>query len=171
MGLPNVLQHDANCTLRNTLRALATLAYATVPLYGLAFSNSPQHPNRVALTSFLTGPQNKLTIIEPHPSYQSGYAPPNDFQQLATANLTYPPTKVGWEPAESLARADQGGRGELLATTGDVLRIWEMKWDGTSKDSGRIGYGRNGYNDEGWKLNQRSFLSNVSSVANPSRAA
>lgn len=97
-------------------------------------------------------------------SYGSAYAPPaSDFQQLTTTNLQFPATKVGWEPAESLARhSDQGGRGELLATTGDVLRIWELKWD-SAQDSGRIGYGRNGYNDtgEGWKLHQRSLLSNV----------
>lgn len=161
MGLPNVLQHDASCSSPLVLSSIVSL---TVPdaLHGVAFSNSAQHPYRIALTSFLTGPTNKLTIVEPHASYSSGYSAPSDFQQLATVNLTYPSTKVGWEPAESLARADQGGRGELLATTGDVLRIWEMKWDGSSKDSSRIGYGRNGYNEvDGWKLQQRSFLSNV----------
>ncbi|GMK55624.1 hypothetical protein CspeluHIS016_0206800 [Cutaneotrichosporon spelunceum] len=144
MGLPNLLQLDA-----------------AFPLYGVAFSNNPQHPHRVALSSFLTGPQNKITVVEPN----SSYTPPSDFQHLATAGLTYPATKVGWEPKESLSR--DGGRGELLATTGDVLRIWEMKWDGKSKDPGRIGYGRNGYNEaDGWKLHQRSFLSN--SKQNPS---
>jgi WD repeat-containing protein 68 len=150
MGLPSILQYDASCTPTLAVRA------NPVPLYGVAFSNNPQHPHRVALSSFLTGPQNKLTIVEPNASYTAS----SDLQQLATAGLTYPATKVGWEPKESLSR--DGGRGELLATTGDVLRIWEMKWDGSSKDAGRIGYGRNGYNDaEGWKLHQRSFLSNV----------
>lgn len=101
-------------------------------------------------------------MVDTPGGYQSSYSPSSDLQSLTTTTLQFPATKVGWEPAESLSRhSDQGGRGELLATTGDVLRIWELKWE-TSQDSKPVGYGRNGYSEgaEGWKLHQRSLLSN-----------
>ncbi|WOO84876.1 Protein TRANSPARENT TESTA GLABRA 1 [Vanrija pseudolonga] len=149
MGLPRLMQYEA-----------------THPLYGVAFSNNPQHPHRIALTSFLTGPANKLFVVDAAAtaSYPQSYAPQADFANLATGNLSFPATKVAWEPRESLARHDaQGGRGELLATTGDVLRLWELKqWEGS--DGTRSGYvGRNGYNDPSageFLLAERSVLSN-----------
>lgn len=137
------------------------------PLYGIAFSQNPQHPQRIALTSYFTGPTNKLFVVDANASNGSGYTPTQDFHQLASGNLAFPATKVGWEPEQSLAGArheGNGGRGELLATTGDVLRIWELKmWEGP--DSNRVGYGRNGYMDTGadnYTLTERSMLSNVS---------
>lgn len=174
--------HQVDCNLsllpgRSCLRsprrsASLLLTDPPDPLYGVAFSHSTQHPNRIALTSYLAGPTNKLFVVDAPSSGASlsssqRYSPSVDFQQLSIANLAYPATKVGWEPAESLAGArheGQGGRGELLATTGDVLRIWELKsFDGG--ESNRIGYGRNGYNEtarEQYQLQERSVLSNVS---------
>ena len=86
----------------------------------------------------------------------------------------FPATKVGWEPAESVihaGREEEGGRGELLATTGDVLRIWEVGLD-WSEERGRGYIGRNGYNgqsqaqggghSQGYALSTRSVLTNVS---------
>jgi WD repeat-containing protein 68 len=84
----------------------------------------------------------------------------------------FPATKVGWEPAESVVHAgreEEGGRGELLATTGDVLRIWEVGLD-WSEERDRGFVGRNGgYGGvqgqgqaQGHALSTRSVLTNVS---------
>ncbi|KAL7421121.1 hypothetical protein Q5752_004006 [Cryptotrichosporon argae] len=141
---PSILQYDS-----------------THPLYGIAFSNSPAHPHRIVLSSFLTGPSNKIFIVEPTTGpapYGGGYASPaRDFGLVAQAPLALPATKVAWEPAASAARHDGlGGRGELLATSGDVLRIWEVaRWE----DDRARGFVRNGY-EEGYALKERSVLSN-----------
>lgn len=140
------------------------------PLYGIGFSNDARHAHRIALTSFNTGPSNKLTVVDlaPQHQHQSGHQQgyggqqgQQDFTQLASANLAFPATKVAWEPSSSIGRHDGGA---LLATTGDVLRIWELtsgENDPTPATS-RIGYGsRNGY-DSSYKLSERSVLSNVS---------
>ena len=140
------------------------------PLYGIGFSNDARHAHRVALTSFNTGPSNKLTVVDLAPQHQhqpgsAGYGQHGqggqDYTQLASANLAFPATKVAWEPSSSTGRHDGGS---LLATTGDVLRIWELtrgENDPTPAQS-RIGYGsRNGY-DASYKLTERSVLSNVS---------
>lgn len=52
----------------------------------------------------------------------------------------------------------------MLATTGDVLRIWELK-TGEAESSSRIGYGSNGYDGgPSYSLTERSVLSNVSRI-------
>jgi len=133
------------------------------PLYGVAFSNSPQHLHRIALSTILSGPTNKLMIVEPSDAASQTFGS-SDFQQIASSPLTFPATKIGWEPKASVAGSanqDVGGRGELLASTGDVLRIWEVAQD-QDDYSGYVGR-------EAWPngsgrlgLTTRSVLTNVS---------
>ena len=56
---------------------------------------------------------------------------------------------------------DTGGRGELLATTGDVLRIWEVAKAWEEDERGRT-Y-QNGWTNggDGYVLSPRSVLTNV----------
>jgi WD repeat-containing protein 68 len=162
-------------------------ADSLVQIYGLSFSNSPLNPLRTALTSYAAGPSNKLSVLDTvHPSSssssshaqaQSPSGAPQNFYQQASHGLMFPATKVGWEPAESVVHAgreEEGGRGELLATTGDVLRIWEVGLD-WSEERGRGFVGRSyGYNGQGQgqgqgqsqpqghALSTRSVLTNVS---------
>jgi WD repeat-containing protein 68 len=140
-------------------------------LYGIAFSHSPRHPHRTVLSSAITGPSNRLLVVDLAsnlPSTQSAYTPQSDFQQLAQAPLAFPATKVGWEPRASVVNAgheDDGGRGELLASSGDVLRLWEMSKDwGDGRGRGYVG-DRNGWTNSeatgGYSLKSRSVLTNV----------
>lgn len=107
-------------------------------LYGIAFSHSPLHPRRIALSTSHTNPSNRLMVVD-----QSAYPNDNnDYQLLAQGSLPFPATKVAWEPKRSVGNENE--RGELIATSGDVLRIWELsEWNG--------GYG----------LDTRSVLTNV----------
>ncbi|ORY33037.1 WD40-repeat-containing domain protein [Naematelia encephala] len=138
------------------------------PLYGVAFSHSIQHPHRTALASQITGSSNRLSIVDLADSF-TPYPSGTDFLQLATAGLPFPATKIGWEPAQSLQAGvgeDQGGRGELLATTGDVLRIWEMQRDWQGEQRGRGYIGENGRSLGGggaYSLTPRSVLTNSKS--------
>lgn len=140
------------------------------PLYGIAFSHSPLHPNRVALTSYSTAPSNKLFIVDTEDDPSSPSSSSRGYQQLASANLQLPATKVAWEPRESLPHEGhgQGGRGELLATSGDVLRLWEVNESGGYDDgSGYVGRGWSnggGGGGGGYTLNARGVLTNVSDL-------
>jgi len=136
-------------------------------LYGIAFSHAPHHPHRIALTTLVTGPTNKLIVVDPLNHQNPSYELTPDYQQLAQTNLAFPATKVGWEPQQSIvgaAQEDVGGRGELLATTGDVLRIWEMGKDWNGEERGRSYVARNGWSNGGggYVLSPRSVLTNVS---------
>lgn len=44
-----------------------------------------------------------------------------EFEVKGSFDHNYPPTKIAWIPDKTGARAD------LLATTGDYLRVWEAK--------------------------------------------
>ena len=54
------------------------------------------------------------------------------FERLAEGafNHPYPTTKIMWSP-EGMAEQPSG---ELLATTGDYLRLWETAEDGSIKN-------------------------------------
>lgn len=152
------------------------------PLYGVAFSHSPVHPNRIALTSYSTAPNNRLSIVDTfdddHASPIGG--PSSSYQHLASANLHLPATKVAWEPRESLPQHHDGGgggRGELIATSGDVLRLWEVSEgpaaglggydDGSG--SGYIGQQGGGWpnGNGGYAVTPRGVMTNVSPLLRP----
>ncbi|KAI9354489.1 WD40-repeat-containing domain protein, partial [Pilaira anomala] len=93
--------------------------------YALDWCKTPieQKSFRLAVGSFIEDSNNKLQIIartdllDTHgPIDQS-----NDFTPIAEADSYYPITKVLWEPRKGDAR-----NSDLLATTGDILRIWEL---------------------------------------------
>ncbi|WVQ93012.1 hypothetical protein IAU59_000075 [Kwoniella sp. CBS 9459] len=167
---------------------------AGYPLYGISFSNASSHPFRIALTTLSSTPTNKLIVVDlpnqasphehlpqhhhQHQSSNNTYYPSNgssgsQLSQLASTNLNLPATKVGWEPKDSAhgTRYDDGGRGELIATSGDALRIYEVtkEW-GTDSGAGQAGgtgsgyVGKNGWaaanGEPGYAVRSRSVLTN-----------
>ncbi|ORX39239.1 putative transparent testa glabra 1 protein [Kockovaella imperatae] len=126
---------------------------AQYPLYGVGYSHSTSNPLRTALTTLVTGPTNKLLVVDP--TQQAG----QDFRQIASVGIGFPATKVGWEPAGLSGYSDSGA--ELLATTGDVLRIWDLSKDWESNGKGFVG--RNGWTEEDHVLRARSVLTNSKS--------
>ncbi|OCF32419.1 WD-repeat protein 68 [Kwoniella heveanensis BCC8398] len=111
-----------------------------------------------------------------HHNNNDSYHPPNGssgsqrLSQIASCNLNLPATKVGWEPKDSVhgTRYDDGGRGELIATSGDALRIFEIskEWETDARGAGGAGgyVGKNGWagmNEEpGYAVRSRSVLTN-----------
>jgi WD repeat-containing protein 68 len=146
------------------------------PLYGLAFSKNPTHPLRVATTTLSSNITNKLLILDiankESTSPYSQNPPSSSYNQLASANLSFPATKVGWEPGGGGRGVNDDERIELLATTGDILRIWDLRESWEDESRGR-GYARgNGWSgqsgqggQEGHRLEVRSVLSNVGDFA------
>ncbi|CAO3627052.1 unnamed protein product [Cunninghamella blakesleeana] len=84
------------------------------PVYALNWS----------IGSFIEDNNNKLRIIgksEYNNGIQQQQQQNNDFTPIAEADSHYPLTKVLWEPTRADARNT-----DLLATTGDILRLWEL---------------------------------------------
>ncbi|CAJ0833024.1 2576_t:CDS:2 [Entrophospora sp. SA101] len=97
-------------------------------VYGLDWSNKPgEKAFQLALGSLIEGYPNKLQIITlaelaHDDSYYHRQYSNSDFVKIAETDYHYPITKVLWEPYK-------GGLNDLLATTGDYLRIWEIVED------------------------------------------
>ncbi|KAF9114291.1 ddb1 and cul4 associated factor 7 [Mortierella sp. AM989] len=115
------------------------------PVYGLDWSNQPTEREalRLAVGSFIEDGSNKIQIItlqEFAGSDGKDYNPTSmsDWVSIAETNhQQYPVTKIKWEPHKSGHRKPY----DLLATTGDYLRLWDLKDDpdqeGASNTIGR----------------------------------
>lgn len=81
------------------------------PLYSINWSMKPDSHFRLAIGSFIEDFNNKVQVIALDEEKGS-------FVPLSTIDHTYPPTKIMWIPDTS------GVYPDLLATSGDYLRIW-----------------------------------------------
>lgn len=88
-----------------------------LPIFSVDWSHREDKPFRLAFTSFVEKADNKISIVQL--DKEAG-----KFKLIASADHFYPPTKIMWMPYKGTDKAD------LFATTGDVLRIWEMKDSG-----------------------------------------
>ena len=84
------------------------------PIYSVDWSWRKEFPYRLAFTSFMEGLSNRITLI--HLDEES-----RTLKPFATVEHPFPPTKVMWMPYQNSDKPD------LFATTGDFLRIWELK--------------------------------------------
>lgn len=84
------------------------------PVYSVDWSWRKENPYRLAFTSFTENLTNKITLIKLDESSRT-------LKNLATVEHQFPPTKIMWMPY------GQSDRPDLFATTGDYLRIWELK--------------------------------------------
>ncbi|GAB1528247.1 hypothetical protein RhiTH_011439 [Rhizoctonia solani] len=143
---------------------------------------------RIALGTFVEDYRNRITIIglPDESSLLEGSSNPNsssgasangggggsDFVVLAEAMHGYPPTRLQWEPASAVGQSwpIKTSGAELLATTGDALRVWEFltESDGGVGPGSQTSYvGRQGNIGLGGKLSQKIALSS-SKNPNPS---
>jgi hypothetical protein len=90
-------------------------------IYGLAWSIRPDM-FRLALGSFDDTYTNKIDVIKLDES-KGGFTKTQSFDH------PYPATKVMWVPDRT------GSRPDLMATTADYLRIWEVNDDGVKLKS------------------------------------
>ncbi|EJD52650.1 WD40 repeat-like protein [Auricularia subglabra TFB-10046 SS5] len=144
-----------------------TLQYdAPWPVYGLDWcrttGSGPVRGKsyfRLALASFTEDYRNRISIV--------GLAderslvddePGDDFVPLAQTMHGYPATKIQWQPASAGAYSwnNKHPGSELLATSGDCLRVWEYTTDNAIKTENYVG-GRPTTN--GHKLAQKIALS------------
>jgi len=91
-------------------------------IYGMNWSVRPDKPYRLAIGSFIDSHTNKVRVTQLND--KTGV-----FEQKAEFDHPYPTTKIMWIPDKSATRAD------LLGTTGDKMRIWEVTDDGVKSRS------------------------------------
>lgn len=81
-------------------------------IYAMSFSTSPHFPYRLALGSFLETHSNRIEVVQLNRDTKR-------FELKSEFDHPYPPTKIMWVP--DLA----GSRPDLIATSGDCIRIWQ----------------------------------------------
>lgn len=77
-----------------------------------------------------------------------------EFSKIAEATHSYPVTRLLWEPPSSQKQST-----DLLATSGDHLRLWSLPSEATSTTSSSI-TGRQGRETSSAKLTPLALLSN-----------
>ncbi|KAJ2161641.1 hypothetical protein GGF46_001323 [Coemansia sp. RSA 552] len=105
------------------------------PVYSLAWSRreDPTGAFRMALSSFLEEPINKVQVVQLSPHHDAAHTPEqSDFGIVAEAAVDYPLTKLQWQPASY-------GASDLLAGVGDSLHLWECEPTG---EAGELGVAR-----------------------------
>ncbi|KAF8925672.1 ddb1 and cul4 associated factor 7 [Dissophora ornata] len=128
------------------------------PVYGLDWSNQPTEREalRLAVGSFIEDGSNK----EFAGSEGRDYIPTSmsDWVSIAETNhQQYPVTKIKWEPYKGGHRRPY----DLLATTGDYLRLWDLKDESEHEGSSSNTIGRRHPAVIRQQLAQRAVLANT----------
>ncbi len=115
-------------------------------------SLTPDYRNRIAIV----GLQDERVLVE-----DDDFGDYPDFVTLVEAQHGYPATRLQWQPAtaNSFAWSQKAVNAELLATTGDALRVWEYASDGPAAGSAYVGRQSSG---GGHRLTLKTALSGVS---------
>ena len=95
--------------------------------YAMAWCRRPDEGCRykMAIGSYKEEYSNLLQIIQ----LQSDHTGQKRFRKLCEIDHPYPPTKVMWAPPKFNYGTGTGGMTDLLATTGDYLRLWSLDAD------------------------------------------
>ncbi len=117
-------------------------------------SLTADYRNRIAIV----GLQDERVLVE-----DDEYGEYPDFVTLVEAQHGYPATRLQWQPgtANSFAWSQKAANAELLATTGDALRVWEYASDGPASGSAYVGRSAS---VGGHRLTLKTALSGVSVV-------
>ncbi|KAK5668321.1 hypothetical protein QVD99_005352 [Batrachochytrium dendrobatidis] len=97
---------------------------APFPTYSVHWSHRPGS-FRLGISSFLESSNNKLQIIQL-------FNKAGDFVKVAEVDHTFPVTKLMWSPHKGMGP-------DLLATSGDYLRLWELVTPDEAMDTGLDG--------------------------------
>lgn len=102
----------------------------------------PRSAFRLAVGSFTEDFRNRIAIVglqDERVLVEEDYTDYPDFVTLVEAHHGYPATSIQWQPATA-AKANAAMGVELLATSGDALRVWEYAGDPTGATGGQMGY-------------------------------
>lgn len=115
---------------------------APFPTYAYDWCKWPVHGGnsggKMAVGSYLEDPHNFIQILDTHITPQEVTAPGQsgyglEFTKVAEATCAYPVTRILWEPPSSQKQST-----DLLATSGDHLRLWSLPQSSGSQMSNNI---------------------------------
>lgn len=123
---------------------------------------------RLGVASFLDNYQNYIAILglqDEHVLVEDDFTDYPDFISLVEAFHGYPATSLQWQPASAANHtwSHKSSNTELLATTGDALRVWEYNSDGPSNVSSYVGRSSNTSGNHA--LTMKTALSGVRELA------
>ncbi|CDO71955.1 hypothetical protein BN946_scf184940.g102 [Trametes cinnabarina] len=151
------------------------------PVYALDWCKSaapgqqlrPRSAFRLGIASLTEDYRNRIAIVglqDERVLVEDDYTEYPDFVTLVEAQHGYPATRLQWQPstANSFAWSQKAVNAELLATTGDALRVWEYSSDGSAAVGPYVGRQTSG---GGHKLTLKTALSGQSKVQNNNTGA
>ena len=122
-GTTTLLNYSDAPTNSNYLAPFATYAYdwCKWPVLG-----GGSGAGKMAVGSYLEDPHNFIQILDTHITPQEVTSPGGapyglEYTKVAEATCAYPVTRILWEPPSSQKQST-----DLLATSGDHLRLWSL---------------------------------------------
>lgn len=130
----------------------------------------PRSAFRLGIASFSEDYRNRIAIVglqDERVLVEDDYTDYPDFVTLVEANHGYPATNLQWQPASAsgFPWTGKAPAAELLATTGDALRVWEYFGDAPPASSAYVGRQPTG---GGHRLTLKTALSGQSKVQSQS---
>lgn len=92
-------------------------------VYSMAWRKRPEGRFQLAIGSFIEEYANQFHIVQ----LQRDESSDGNFLKLSSFDHPYPATKVAWAPSKLTGLAN--GAVDLLATSGDYLRLWNVNAD------------------------------------------
>jgi WD repeat-containing protein 68 len=104
----------------------------------------PRSAFRLGIASFTENYQNRIAIAglqDERVLVEDDYTDYPDFVTLCETHHGYPATSLQWQPASAATHpwSQKSPSTELLATTGDALRVWEYTSDAPPPASSYVG--------------------------------
>jgi len=129
----------------------------------------PRSAFRLGIASFTEDFRNRIAVVglqDDRVLVEDDYGDYPDFVTLIEVNHGYPATALQWQPstASSFAWSQKAPMTELLATTGDSLRVFEYTSDAPLATSSFVGRQPS---SGGHRLSLKAALSGVSPLAFP----
>jgi WD repeat-containing protein 68 len=133
----------------------------------------PRSSFRLGISSFTEDYRNRIAIVglqDERVLVEDDYHDYADFVTLCDISHGYPATSLQWQPASatSYAWSQKSPSTELLATTGDALRVWEYASDTQSTLSSYVGRQSTA---SGHRITLKTALSGQSKMQNQSTGA
>ncbi|KAK8253920.1 WD40-repeat-containing domain protein [Phyllosticta capitalensis] len=136
-------------------------------MYAFDWCKWPAHgansAGKMAIGSYLEDPHNFIQILDTHITPQEVTTPGApafglEYTRVAEATCSYPVTRILWEPPSSSKQST-----DLLATSGDHLRLWSLPQSTSANVSNTITRSTSGRDPPPQKLTPLALLSNSKS--------
>ncbi|KAB8337067.1 hypothetical protein FH972_021371 [Carpinus fangiana] len=130
LHLGEISSPSSNLNLGGDITQTSSSYVAPWPIYAYDWCNWPlsgqSGAGKMAICSYLEDPHNFIQILDTHVEQQHEALPGHPqyglgYSRVAEATCSYPVTRILWEPPSTQKQTT-----DLLATSGDHLRLWSL---------------------------------------------